>query len=79
MAPTSPTAWATAAAWNATKPPDNSDVSQAKALPGMVFSVEPGIYLPGRFGVRIEDLVLVTEEGCEILNKAPKELEIVGK
>ena len=61
------------------EPPDNSDVSQAKALPGMVFSVEPGIYLPGRFGVRIEDLVLVTEEGCEILNKAPKELEIVGK
>ena len=47
--------------------------------PGMTFSVEPGIYVPGVAGVRIEDLVLVTEEGCEILNKAPKELEIVGK
>ena len=37
----------------------------------MVFSVEPGIYLPGRFGVREEDLVLVTEDGAEVLNKLP--------
>ena len=46
--------------------------------PGMVFSVEPGIYLTGKLGVRIEDLVLVTEDGCEVLNAYPKELQVVG-
>lgn len=40
--------------------------------PGMCFSIEPGIYLPGRFGVRIEDLVIVTETGCAVLNQIPK-------
>lgn len=59
------------------EPPDNSAASQAVAQPGMVFSVEPGVYLPGRFGVRIEDLVLVTEDGCEVLNKLPKDLQII--
>lgn len=60
------------------EPPDNSSVSEVIAEPGMVFSVEPGIYLPGKLGVRIEDLVLVTETGCEVLNRYPKELQIVG-
>ena len=41
---------------------------------GAVLSVEPGIYLPGKFGVRIEDLVVVREGGCENLNRSPKEL-----
>lgn len=59
------------------EPPDVSSASEAVAKPGMVFSIEPGIYLPNRFGVRIEDLVLVTEDGCEVLNQASKELKIV--
>ena len=54
--------------------PDVSATSEAIAKPGMIFSVEPGIYLPGRFGVRVEDLVAVTEDGCETLNKAPRDM-----
>lgn len=44
---------------------------------GMVITVEPGIYLPGKFGVRIEDMVLVTKDGCENFATLPKELMIV--
>lgn len=43
----------------------------------MTITDEPGIYLPGRFGVRIEDLVLVKKDGCEKLSKSPKELIII--
>jgi Xaa-Pro aminopeptidase len=42
---------------------------------GMVLTVEPGIYLPGSLGVRIEDDILVTDTGCEVLTSLPKELE----
>ncbi len=45
--------------------------------PGMIFSIEPGIYLAGDVGVRVEDLVLVTEDGVRILNCYPHELEIL--
>lgn len=53
---------------------DVSAANEAIAQPGMCFSIEPGIYLPGRFGVRLENLVLVTETGCEVLNRYPREL-----
>ncbi len=49
--------------------PKNKAVVKA----GMTFSIEPGIYIPGMGGVRIEDIVLVTETGCRILNHAKKE------
>jgi Xaa-Pro aminopeptidase len=45
--------------------------------PGMCFSIEPGIYLEGRFGVRIEDIVTVTGEGAMRLNHAPRDLMVV--
>lgn len=45
--------------------------------PGHVFSVEPGIYIPGRWGVRIEDVMAVTESGVEALNQADHELVVV--
>ncbi|MDX1746895.1 MAG: M24 family metallopeptidase, partial [Halobacteriales archaeon] len=40
--------------------------------PGMVCSIEPGVYFEGRFGVRIEDLVVVTDDGCDRLNNSPR-------
>jgi Xaa-Pro aminopeptidase len=45
--------------------------------PGMTFSIEPGIYLPRKFGVRIEDIVAVTDRGARRLNDAPRELQIL--
>ena len=44
---------------------------------GMVFTVEPGIYEPGFGGVRIEDDVVVTATGCEVLTTASKELQVI--
>ena len=46
--------------------------------PGMTYTVEPGIYLPGRNGVRVEDNVVVMETGSESLSDLPRELRVVG-
>jgi Xaa-Pro aminopeptidase len=53
--------------------PESEDVLE----PGQVFSIEPGIYLPARAGVRIEDLVVLREDVPERLTTAPKELVVV--
>lgn len=53
---------------------DVSFTNENVLKPGMCFSVEPGIYVPGVVGVRIEDLVLITEDGCEVLNHFTKDL-----
>ena len=50
--------------------PDCSATNETIARPGMIFSIEPGIYLPGKFGVRYEDLIVITEDGCMVLTEA---------
>ena len=57
---------------------DVSSANTDRVEPGMIFSCEPGIYLPGEIGVRIEDLCLVTETGVQVLNACSKELEVIG-
>ncbi|RMG89371.1 MAG: aminopeptidase P family protein [Chloroflexi bacterium] len=56
----------------------NSRAQKEQLAAGAVVTVEPGIYLPGVGGVRIEDLVLLTDSGCKLLSQFPKEAQIVG-
>lgn len=57
------------------EPPYIVEGNDTKLQPGMTFSVEPGIYLEGEYGVRIEDIVLVTKDGVERLNDSPRTWE----
>jgi Xaa-Pro aminopeptidase len=57
--------------------PRLSQRSDDVLAPGEVVTVEPGVYLPGKLGVRIEDLVVVTDEGLRNLSALPKELQLV--
>ncbi|MEG1482992.1 M24 family metallopeptidase [Clostridium sp.] len=56
---------------------DVSAINHEEVKAGMIFSIEPGIYIKDDFGVRIEDLVLVTKDGCEVLNALSKEITVI--
>ena len=60
------------------EPPYMVEGEEQPLVPGMCFSIEPGIYLPGHFGVRIEDIVTVTPDGGRRLNNTGRELRVVG-
>ncbi|WP_190130000.1 aminopeptidase P family protein [Streptomyces mashuensis] len=59
------------------EPPYLVEGEHLPLVPGMTFSIEPGVYLPGRFGVRIEDIVVCTESGGRRLNNTERELRVV--
>jgi Xaa-Pro aminopeptidase len=58
--------------------PRLSVTGESALLAGMIVTVEPGVYVPGAVGTRIEDLCVLTEDGYEVLNGLPKELETIG-
>lgn len=60
------------------EPPYITSTSDAVLEEGMVFSIEPGIYLPGRFGVRLEEIVILRADGPEILSALPRDLMLAG-
>ena len=57
--------------------PDIKASNKRNLEPGMAFSIEPGIYMVGKFGMRIEDIVVITKDGHEVLNQSTKEIVIV--
>lgn len=59
------------------EPPYITSTSETLLEEGMVFSIEPGIYLPGRFGIRLEDIVILRADGPEILSSLPREAHFV--
>ena len=56
------------------EPPWITATSSAVLAPGMAFSIEPGIYLPGRFGIRLEEVVVLAEDGPEVLSALPRDV-----
>jgi Xaa-Pro aminopeptidase len=59
------------------EPPYLTASSQTVLNEGMVFSIEPGIYLPGQFGIRLEDIVILRSDGPEIFSELPRELRVI--
>ncbi|MBO6901793.1 MAG: aminopeptidase P family protein [Rhizobiaceae bacterium] len=58
------------------EPPYLTSVSETVLETGMVFSIEPGIYIPGRFGIRLEEIVVLREDGPEIFSDLPRDLHV---
>jgi Xaa-Pro aminopeptidase len=58
------------------EPPYITATSETILEEGMVFSIEPGIYIPGRFGIRLEEIVILREDGPEILSELPRDLYV---
>lgn len=61
------------------EPPYITATSETILQAGMVFSIEPGIYLPGRFGIRLEEIVILREEGPEILSELPRNVRLISE
>ena len=59
------------------EPPRVAAGQEEVLQPGMVITIEPGVYLPGKWGLRIEDMVVVTDKGCDVLTPTTKELVII--
>jgi Xaa-Pro dipeptidase len=59
--------------------PSVSSDNERSISTGAVFTIEPGVYVPESAGVRIEDMVFITDEGCDVLTTFPKELLIISK